>query len=194
MIYPPKRSYPIKQRSMPPPLVWMDMEMTGLDPEVDVILEIATIVTDSELNVIAEGPALPISQPDAALARMDAWNTEHHTASGLIDRVRHDGVLLTEAGAQTLHFLDRHTARGTSPLCGNTIWQDRRFLIKYMPEVAAFLHYRIVDVSSIKELALRWRPELVTQIRKNNAHRALEDIRESISELRFYRKQFFQTP
>ena len=170
------------------------MEMTGLDPEVDVILEIATIVTDSELNVIAEGPVLPISQPQAALARMDAWNTEHHTGSGLIDRVRQDGVSLTEAEAQTLDFLDRHTTRGTSPLCGNTIWQDRRFLIKYMPEVAASLHYRIIDVSSIKELALRWHPELVAQTRKNNAHRALEDIRESISELRFYRERFFRTP
>ena len=179
---------------MTPHLVWMDMEMTGLDPEVDVILEIATIVTDSELNVIAEGPVLPISQPQAALARMDAWNTEHHTASGLIDRVRQDGVSLTEAEAQTLHFLDRHTTRGTSPLCGNTIWQDRRFLIKYMPEVAACLHYRIIDVSTIKELALRWRPELVSQIRKANAHRALEDIRESITELRFYREQFFRRP
>ena len=161
------------------------MEMTGLDPEVDVILEIATIVTDSELSVVAEGPVLPISQPETALAGMDAWNTEHHTASGLVDRVRQEGVLLTEAEAQTLQFLDRHTERGASPLCGNTIWQDRRFLIKYMPEVAAFLHYRIIDVSSIKELA---------QVQKNNAHRALQDIRDSISELRFYREQFFRHP
>ena len=192
MIYAPKRSYAIKQRSMPPHLVWMDMEMTGLDPEVDVILEIATIVTDSELNVIAEGPVLAVSQPEAALARMDAWNTEHHTASGLVDRVRRDGVSLTEAEAQTLDFLNRYTEQGTSPLCGNTIWQDRRFLIKYMPEVAAFLHYRIIDVSSIKELAWRWRPGLVLQIRKHNAHRALEDIRDSINELRLYRREFFR--
>ena len=170
------------------------MEMTGLDPEVDVILEIATIVTDSELNVVAEGPVLPISQPETALADMDAWNTEHHTASGLIDRVRQEGVLLTEAEAQTLQFLDRHTERGASPLCGNTVWQDRRFLIKYMPEVAAFLHYRIVDVSSIKELAARWQPKLVAQVQKNNAHRALQDIRDSISELRFYRERFFRRP
>ncbi len=179
---------------MPPHLVWMDMEMTGLDPEVDVILEIATIVTDSELNAIAEGPVLAISQPQAALARMDEWNTEHHTASGLIDRVRRHGVPLIEAEAQTLDFLERHTTRDTSPLCGNTIWQDRRFLIKYMPEVAAFLHYRIIDVSSIKELAFRWHPELLSQRRKANAHRALEDIRESIDELRFYRQRFFRTP
>ena len=179
---------------MPPHLVWMDMEMTGLDAEVDVILEIATIVTDSELNVIAEGPGLSISQPEATLARMDEWNTEHHSASGLIDRVRHHGVPLTEAEAQTLDFLDRHTKRGVSPLCGNTIWQDRRFLTRYMPEVGAFLHYRIIDVSSIKELAWRWRPELVAQVRKANAHRALEDIRESINELRFYREQFFRIP
>ena len=193
MIYAPKGTYPIKQRSMPPHLVWMDMEMTGLNPEVDVILEIATIVTDSELNLVAEGPVLAVSQSEAALARMDAWNIEHHTASGLIDRVRQSAVSLTEAEARTLDFLERHTARGTSPLCGNTIWQDRRFLIRYMPEVAAFLHYRIIDVSSIKELAMRWRPELVAQTRKDNAHRALEDIRESIDELRFYRQQFFRS-
>lgn len=179
---------------MPPHLVWMDMEMTGLDPEVDVILEIATIVTDSELNLIAEGPVLSVSQPEAALARMDKWNTEHHTASGLIERVRQDGVHLIEAEAQTLDFLERYTTRGTSPLCGNTIWQDRRFLIKYMPEIAAFLNYRIIDVSSVKELAFRWHPELVSQLRKNNAHRALEDIRESINELRFYRERFFREP
>ena len=177
---------------MPPHLVWMDMEMTGLDPEVDVILEIATIVTDSELNLVADGPVLAISQPEAALARMDAWNVEHHTASGLIDRVRQSAVSLTEAEAQTLDFLARHTTAGKSPLCGNTIWQDRRFLIRYMPEVAAFLHYRIIDVSSIKELAARWRPELVSQTRKDNAHRALTDVRESIDELRFYRQQFFR--
>ena len=171
----------------------MDMEMTGLNPEVDVILEIATIVTDSELNLIAEGPVLAVSQPESALAPMDAWNIEHHTASGLIDRVRQSPVSLTEAEARTLDFLERQTTRGTSPLCGNTIWQDRRFLIRYMPDVAAFLHYRIIDVSSIKELALRWRPELVSQTRKDNAHRALEDIRESIDELRFYRQQFFRS-
>ena len=168
------------------------MEMTGLDPEVDVILEIATIVTDSELNLVAEGPALAVSQSETALARMDAWNVEHHTASGLIDRVRQSVVSLTEAEARTLDFLERHTPRGTSPLCGNTIWQDRRFLIRYMPEVAAFLHYRIIDVSTIKELALRWRPELASQTRKHNAHRALTDVRESIDELRFYRQQFFR--
>lgn len=168
------------------------MEMTGLDPEVDVILEIATIVTDSELNVIAEGPVLPISQPESALAGMDAWNTEHHTASGLVDRVRRDGVSVTEAEARTLDFIARHTAPGTSPLCGNTIWQDRRFLIRYMPEVAGFLHYRIIDVSSIKELVFRWRPELLSQMRKGNAHRALEDIRESIDELRLYREKLFR--
>ena len=179
---------------MPPHLVWMDMEMTGLDPEVDVILEIATIVTDSELDTIAEGPVLSVSQPEAALARMDQWNTKHHTASGLIERVRQDGVPLIEAEAQTLDFLERHTTRGTSPLCGNTIWQDRRFLIKYMQEIAAFLNYRIIDVSSVKELAFRWHPELVSQLRKNNAHRALEDIRESINELRFYRERFFREP
>ena len=170
------------------------MEMTGLDPEVDVILEIATIVTDSELDMIAEGPVLSVSQPEVALARMDQWNTEHHTASGLIERVRQDGVPVIEAEAQTLDFLERHTTRGTSPLCGNTIWQDRRFLIKYMPEIAAFLNYRIIDVSSVKELAFRWHPELVSQLRKNNAHRALEDIRESINELRFYRERFFREP
>jgi oligoribonuclease len=173
-------------------LVWMDLEMTGLDPDRDVILEMATIVTDSELNVVAEGPVVVIRQPDACLAAMDDWNTRQHTASGLLERVRRDGVTAEEAEAVTLTFLERHTERGRSPLCGNTIWQDRRFLARHMPVLERFFHYRVVDVSSIKELARRWKPALLDAFSKTNQHLALADIRESIAELRYYREHFFR--
>ena len=179
-------------------LVWIDMEMTGLDAERDVILEIATVVTDAELNWVAEGPALVIRQDDSTLAAMDEWNASHHAESGLTERVRHSEVSVTEAEAVTLAFVERHCALGTAPLCGNSIWQDRRFLAKYMPALNAYLHYRVVDVSTIKELARRWRPQLVNGLKKRNAHRAADDIRESIAELRHYRRHLFgiedQTP
>ncbi len=174
-----------------PPLVWMDLEMTGLSVETDVILEIATIVTNAELDTVAVGPVLAIHQDERALAGMDAWNTKHHTASGLLDRVRRSPVSVTEAEAVTLAFVERHCAPGIAPLCGNTVWQDRRFLMRYMPVLDAHLHYRIVDVSTVKELARRWRPKLVSQFKKKNAHRALDDIQESIAELRHYRERFF---
>ena len=173
-------------------LVWIDLEMTGLDPRTERIIEIATIITDSDLNIIAEGPSLAVRQDDALLEAMDEWNTVHHTSSGLIDRVRREGVAEAAACSQTLDFLKRHVEAGTSPLCGNSVGQDRRFLVEYMPELESFLHYRNLDVSTIKELAMRWRPDVMAGLNKKGAHRALDDIRESIEELRHYRASFFR--
>jgi oligoribonuclease len=173
-------------------LVWMDLEMTGLNPDSDAILEMATLVTDGELNVVAEGPVIAIRQPEERLSAMDDWNMRQHTASGLLQRVRRDGRLLEEAQAMTLAFLERHTEPGASPLCGNTIWQDRRFLARYMPTLESFFHYRVIDVSSIKELARRWKPELLASFSKTNQHLAMADILESVAELRFYREHFFR--
>lgn len=173
-----------------PNLVWMDLEMTGLDPEADVIIEMATVITDSHLNLLAEGPTLAIRQPESVLSGMDDWNQKHHGESGLLDRVRKEGVEPSEAQAQTLAFIQTYAAAKTAPLCGNTIWQDRRFLCRYMPTLEDYLHYRNIDVSSIKELARRWRPDL--QMAKKGAHTALSDILESIEELRFYREHFFR--
>ena len=175
-------------------LIWMDLEMTGLDPEVEVIIEMATIVTDSELNIIEEGPVLAVRQPEDKLTGMDEWNTSHHNESGLIKRVREDGVIPEEAEAVTLAFLERHTEPRQAPLCGNTIWQDRRFLVRYMPTLERHLHYRMIDVSSVKELARRWQPDLLKGFTKQNQHLALADIRESIDELRYYRENFFRLP
>jgi len=179
-------------RSVSAHLVWMDLEMSGLDPERDVIIEIATIITDAELNVVAEGPALAVHQPESVIAGMDEWNQTHHTASGLIERVRRSPVSTLEAEAQTLAFLERYVERNASPLCGNTIWQDRRFLVRYMPVLEQYLHYRNIDVSTLKELARRWRPELLAGFTKRGAHTALSDIRESIEELRYYRTHFLK--
>lgn len=172
-------------------LVWMDLEMTGLDPEVERILEVATIITDSTLNVIAEGPVFYVSQPQSLLDAMDEWNTSHHTASGLVDRVKQEGVSEAEAEAQTLAFIQQYAGPGQAPLCGNSISQDRRFLVKYMPALEGYLHYRNIDVSTIKELAERWRPDVHAGVVKQGSHRALDDIRESISELQHYRAHFF---
>ena len=173
-------------------LVWMDLEMTGLNPEQDRILEVATLITDSELNLLAEGPVLYVRQSESLLAGMDAWNTEHHTRSGLLDLVRGQGVTEREAELATLGFLKEQATQGVSPLCGNSIGQDRRFLVKYMPELEGFLHYRNLDVSTVKELAMRWRPDVASGYTKKNTHRALDDIRESIEELRHYRRHFFR--
>ena len=173
-------------------LVWLDMEMTGLDPERERIIEMATIVTDSELNVIAEGPVLVLHQPDTVLAAMDDWNQRHHVEYGLIDRVRASRISEREAEATTLAFLERLVEKKRSPLCGNTIWQDRRFLSRYMPTLESYLHYRMIDVSSIKELVQRWRPDLSAGYTKRNTHTALADIRESIEELRYYREHFLR--
>lgn len=171
-------------------LVWMDLEMTGLDPEQDVIIEIATIVTDKDLNIIAEGPVLAVHQPDVLLDAMDDWNTKTHGNSGLTRRVRESQVNARAAELQTLEFLQQYVKAGASPLCGNSIHQDRRFLVKYMPELEAYMHYRNIDVSTLKELAKRWKPEVVSSFNKKGAHQALDDIKESIDEMLHYRQYF----
>ena len=172
-------------------LVWIDLEMTGLSPQNDRIIEIASIVTDIHLNIVGEGPVLAIHQSEERLQNMDAWNTKTHGENGLAELVRNSTIDEQEAERQTLRFLRKYATKGRSPLCGNAVCQDRRFLDRYMPNVSAYLHYRHLDVSTIKELAKRWRPELVAVSKKFSSHRALDDIRESINELRIYRDNFF---
>ena len=171
-------------------LVWIDLEMTGLDVNVESIIEIATIITDSDLNIIATGPNLAIKVSDKLLDNMDEWNTTHHNASGLVERIKSEGVSLEEASKQTCEFLEKYIESGTSPLCGNSIHNDRVFLAKEMPDVLDLLHYRIIDVSTIKELTKRWNPE-IPKFEKKESHRALDDIIESIEELRYYRENLF---
>ena len=173
-------------------LVWIDLEMTGLDPEKERIIEMATIITDSELNLVAEGPVIAIKQPDSLLDAMDEWCTKTHGESGLTQRVKDSQISEAEAEQQTLEFLKQHMSAGTSPLCGNSIGQDRRFLVKYMPELEGFFDYRNLDVSTIKELARRWRPDVLDGVKKKGSHLALDDIRDSINELRHYREHFFK--
>ena len=173
-------------------LVWIDMEMTGLDPEENVVLEIATIVTDKDLNVLAEGPVIAIHQSDEELAKMDDWNVNTHTKSGLVARVKASQHDEAKAVAETLDFIRQWVPERTSPLCGNSIGQDRRFMVKHMADLEAFFHYRNVDVSTIKELVRRWQPELLDQFKKSGTHQALDDIRESIAELQFYRSHVFK--
>jgi oligoribonuclease len=173
-------------------LVWIDLEMTGLEPDVDVIIEIATLVTDSELNILAQGPVIAIHQSDATLAKMDDWNQKHHGESGLIDRVKASEFSEADAVAQTIEFLEKYVPKGASPLCGNSIGQDRRFLNKYMRELEDYFHYRSIDVSTVKELVKRWSPQSMDGFTKQNTHQALQDIQESIAELQFYRKQVFK--
>lgn len=173
-------------------LVWIDMEMTGLDPEENVVLEIATIVTDKDLNVLAEGPVIAIHQSDEELAKMDDWNVNTHTKSGLVARVKASEYDEARAIAETLAFIQEWVPERTSPLCGNSIGQDRRFMVKHMADLEAFFHYRNVDVSTIKELVRRWQPELLDQFKKSGSHQALDDIRESIAELQFYRAHVFK--
>lgn len=172
-------------------LVWMDMEMSGLEPDRDTILEIATLISDANLDVLAEGPVLAIHQPDALLEAMDDWNREHHAASGLTARVRASQLSMADAEAQTLAFVRQYVSERSSPLCGNSIHQDRRFLARYMPVLDRYLHYRNIDVSTVKELARRWYPNDPPP-EKRHAHLALDDIRESIAELRFYRARVFR--
>ena len=173
-------------------LVWIDLEMTGLDPDKERIIEIATIVTDSELNTIAEGPVLAIHQPDSLLDAMDEWCTRTHGESGLTQRVKESSVTEADAERKTIEFLQEHLESGQSPLCGNSIGQDRRFLVRYMPALEAFFHYRNLDVSTVKELARRWRPDVLKGVEKKGSHLALDDIRDSINELRHYREHFFK--
>jgi oligoribonuclease len=173
-------------------LIWVDMEMTGLSPEENVVIEIATIVTDSDLNTLAEGPVIAIHQPDAVLDAMDEWNTTQHNASGLVARVRASNESEASAAAQTIAFLERFVPRGASPMCGNSICQDRRFMARHMPELEAYFHYRNLDVSSFKILMQRWRPELESGFNKSATHLALDDIRESIAEMRYYREHFIR--
>ncbi|MEM9172733.1 MAG: oligoribonuclease [Pseudomonadota bacterium] len=171
-------------------LIWIDLEMTGLDPESDVIIEIATIVTDAQLNEIATGPVLAIHQSDEVLNGMDAWNTRQHGQSGLTQRVRNSAVDTSDAEHQTIQFLRQFVAAGQSPICGNSICQDRRFLARYMPKLEAYFHYRNLDVSTIKILANLWRQDVASGFHKASSHLALDDIRDSIEELRHYRQQW----
>ncbi len=171
-------------------LIWIDLEMTGLDPEKEVILEIATIVTDDRLEPVAEGPNISINYPEEILQTMDEWNRTHHKASGLLERVNTSPYDCRMAEKETLEFISKYCKKGEPLLCGNSVWQDRRFLIKHMPDLEEFFHYRIVDVSSIKELVKRWYPSL-PPYEKKNAHLALSDIKESISELKYYRDRVF---
>ncbi|HBO6757581.1 TPA: oligoribonuclease [Pseudomonas aeruginosa] len=176
----------------PQNLIWIDLEMTGLDPDRDVIIEMATIVTDSDLNTLAEGPVIAIHQPEEILAGMDEWNTRQHGQSGLTQRVRESTVSMAEAEAQTLAFLEQWVPKRSSPICGNSICQDRRFLYRHMPRLEGYFHYRNLDVSTLKELAARWAPQVRESFKKGNTHLALDDIRESIAELRHYRDHFIK--
>jgi oligoribonuclease len=172
-------------------LVWMDLEMSGLDPEENTILEIATLITDLNLEVVAEGPVIAIHQSDELLDSMDEWNTNCHRETGLTERVRKSDVGMKEAETMTLDFIMEHVNQSASPLCGNTIWQDRRFLIRYMPQLESYFHYRNIDVSSVKEICMRWYPDLPA-FKKEKTHTAIKDIIESIEELKYYRTKIFK--
>ncbi|HUX82579.1 MAG TPA: oligoribonuclease [Halothiobacillus sp.] len=174
-------------------LVWIDLEMTGLDPMTDTIIEMATIVTDKHLNILVEGPVIAIHHPQATLDTMDEWNQRTHGESGLIARVLASQVSMRQAELQTLEFLQSWTVPGKSPMCGNSICQDRRFMVRLMPQLEQFFHYRNLDVSTVKELARRWHPDILQGVKKNASHQALDDIRGSIGELVYYRTHFFRS-
>jgi oligoribonuclease len=176
----------------PSNLIWIDMEMSGLDPDAERILEVAIVVTNSQLNTVAEAPVLVVHQSDAVLDAMDSWNKATHGKSGLIDRVRASTLTEAEVEAQMAAFLDQHVPPKTSPMCGNSVHQDRRFLARYMPKLEAFFHYRNLDVSTLKELAKRWKPEIMVGLTKHGKHEALADIQESIEELKYYRDNFLK--
>lgn len=172
-------------------LIWIDLEMTGLNPDKDRIIEIATIVTDSQLNKVAEGPVFAIHQPNELLMSMDSWNTKQHNGSGLVTRVKESTITEAEAESSTLDFLRQYVPAGKSPMCGNSVYQDRRFLYRYMPQLEKYFHYRLLDVSTLKELALRWAPRVYGGVQKESKHLALDDIKESIEELKYYRDALF---
>jgi oligoribonuclease len=173
-------------------LIWLDLEMTGLEPETDVILEIASVVTDSQLNILAKGPVFAIHQSDEVLNNMNPWCIEHHGQSGLTQRCRESDVDLQQATIETIKFVEKYVPKGKSPMCGNSIGQDRRFINKYMPDFEDYFHYRNLDVSTVKELARRWKPEVLDKVVKTGAHLALDDILESIEELKVYQQHFFK--
>lgn len=173
-------------------LVWVDMEMTGLEPDTDRIIEVAVVVTDMHLNVLAEGPVFAIHQSDETLDKMDAWNKGTHGRSGLIDRVKASTVMEAQAEEELIAFMKQWVPKGKAPMCGNTIGQDRRFMVRYMPKLEAFFHYRNIDVSTLKELCKRWKPEIVAGFKKHQKHTALADIIESIEELKYYREHFIK--
>lgn len=173
-------------------LIWIDLEMTGLDPERDRIIEIATLVTDANLNILAEGPVIAVHQSDEQLALMDEWNVRTHTGSGLVERVKASRLDDSAAELETIAFLQQWVPAGKSPICGNSVGQDRRFLFRYMPALEAYFHYRYLDVSTLKELARRWKPEILSGFKKQGTHQALDDIRESVAELAYYREHFIQ--
>jgi len=175
-------------------LIWIDLEMTGLEPQRDEIIEIATVVTDSHLNVLAEGPVIAIHQPDSVLDAMDEWNTKQHGHSGLVERVRNSSYDVAAAERETLAFLQQYLPKGESPMCGNSICQDRRFMARLMPTLEEYFHYRNLDVSALKELAIRWAPAMSEGFKKNSSHLALDDIRDSIAELNYYREHFLRLP
>ena len=173
-------------------LIWIDLEMTGLDPLQERIIEIATVITDSDLNVLAEGPSIVINQSEELIQAMDEWNTNQHEKSGLTERVLKSTVTEAQAESKTIEFLKQWVPQGASPMCGNSIGQDRRFLVRYMPELASYFHYRNLDVSTLKELVKRWKPELINGFNKKGSHLAMDDIYDSIEELAYYRKVFIQ--
>lgn len=173
-------------------LIWIDLEMTGLYPEHDRIIEIATLVTDANLNLLEEGPVIAIHQSDETLSLMDEWNTRTHNDSGLVNRIKNSTTDEAAAEKQTIEFLKKYVPQRVSPICGNSVGQDRRFLFRYMPELEKYFHYRYLDVSTLKELARRWKPEILKGFTKNNTHKAMDDIRESVAELVYYRQHFIQ--
>lgn len=173
-------------------LIWIDLEMTGLNPKIHRIIEIATLITDTNLNIISEGPIIPIHQKKEDILIMDSWNTMIHTKNGLIKRVENSLYNEHQAESETILFLKKWVPIQASPICGNSVGQDRRFLFKYMPKLENYFHYRCIDVSTVKELAIRWNPKTYNKFKKKNNHRALEDIYESVMELDFYRKNFFK--